>query len=621
MTFLFGDLSPAPFVTNFLEDLRDALDFAGGIAEADQMVVNAEARREALRKGAEAEHARLDALTWAMIAAATAADQGASGSATARLAAELGKLIQERRDASDASVRTKLEADLVAVDAEVRAARADYFPTLQDWLLVRVPPKAKQTWSIELIPGAKKDLHRYRAVLAGESAIGLTWTIDLALEENGIWASPLRVSRLVEDLAIVTPQVTGLIKKEIKSKKQKIDRHWITGVVDDGEAIRIELREEIGDADGFSITVGPSTIALVRTASADDPTAGAFPVAPEDERALRDLAGQVREIVRSLPKQKVASATFDGQPFDGTNVELQPRLVQVVVRLVESLAPTVEDIASRSRSDAELVLRRELDDGRREELFMPKARLREKFATLDEAHQKLFAAITIALAAEPPSSKPASAPASVSTIRNEVPQQEPGFVRRRSSGKLGAVNAPLLKEEPPAYARHKAAAAAAAAAAERPKLVISDDSEVDTVAPTSTTAPLKEALKLARTATQEGRLDEAFRAYATAFASAAFASSRPDDQRQALKLMFFGKQPEVTNGDVKNAYRVALPILQALVLKDRDPADYELVGMAYVVLDEPEKAMEIFKKALDVERARNPASDLCGNLMRRVSQL
>ena len=46
-----------------------------------------------------------------------------------------------------------------------------------------------------------------------------------------------------------------------------------------------------------------------------------------------------------------------------------------------------------------------------------------------------------------------------------------------------------------------------------------------------------------------------------------------------------------------------------------------MLGAAYVVLGEPVKATGIFKKALDLERARNPASDLCGNLMRRVSEI
>jgi hypothetical protein len=43
--------------------------------------------------------------------------------------------------------------------------------------------------------------------------------------------------------------------------------------------------------------------------------------------------------------------------------------------------------------------------------------------------------------------------------------------------------------------------------------------------------------------------------------------------------------------------------------------------MVYVILDEPDKASGIFKKALEIERARSPGSDLCGDLMRRVSQL
>src|SRR6185295_29371 len=97
------------------------------------------------------------------------------------LATELGLLVQERREASDVLVRKKLEADFVLVDAEVAAAREDYFPTLQDWLLTRLPPTGGQTWGIELIPGAKKEQHRYRAVLAGDTEFGLAWTIALTI--------------------------------------------------------------------------------------------------------------------------------------------------------------------------------------------------------------------------------------------------------------------------------------------------------------------------------------------------------------------------------------------------------------------------------------------------------
>jgi hypothetical protein len=618
MSFLFGDLSPAPFKTNFLEELRDALDFAGGIAEADQTIVTADTKRDAARKRADVELGRLEGLAWAMIAAAEASDRGSADSPSARLASELGILVTERRQVSDAAVQRKLDEEIVKLDADVIAARADYLPTLQDWLLLRVPPKSKQTWGVELVPGAKKD-HRYRATLDGESALGLAWTIELAIAEGTSWAAPVRVARLAEDLTIITPQLTGLIKKEIKNKSQKIDKHWVSGVVDNGETIVVELRAEVGEPEGFTLIVSPNAISLVRKGEADDPTVGAFPVAAEDEAALRELAGKLREMVRALPKQRLTVATFDRLPFDGKNVESQPKLVEVVARLVEDFAPMVDEIASRSRSDAELVLRRELD-GKREELFMPKARLREKLAALDEGHQKLFAAVKRAINPKAPSEpKVNAAPISLTTIRSEIAQIQPPYVRRRSSGSMNAVVAPLLKERPPTYSSPTLEVVAESEA--EPEVVEAEETPSSLSPPSSRTAILKDALKLARAATKEGRLDDAFRQYATIFGSAAFGAARPDDQRQALKLMFFGTQPKVANDEVKDTYRLTLPLLQALVLKDRDAADYELLGMAYVILEEPDKAMEIFKKALDVERAKNPASDLCGNLMRRVSQL
>lgn len=130
-------------------------------------------------------------------------------------------------------------------------------------------------------------------------------------------------------------------------------------------------------------------------------------------------------------------------------------------------------------------------------------------------------------------------------------------------------------------------------------------------------------LKTARTLAKEGKHDDAFRAYASLFGSAAFQASKAEDQRAVLKMMIHAKvPPSVTpSEDAKAAHKAALPALQALVVGHRDPADYEMLGMSYAILDESNKAIEIFKKALEIERAKSPGSDLCGDLMRRLSQL
>ncbi len=436
------------------------------------------------------------------------------------------------------------------------------------------------------------------AELVGQSDVGLDWSIEMTVPEDA-WKAPLRVDRVADDLAILVPQLTGLIKKEVKHKKQKLDRLFVTKVVRDDATVHIELRSEIGEKDGFDISAAleDEGLVVVKVGEAGDVTLGPFAVAAEDKTALLDLASTLRGMVGELAKKRLVAASFDGLPFDGTNDEAQPRLVELVSRLVAKLAPSVDEVAARSRSEEELVLRVQLDAARREEIFMPKARLRENLAPLDPAHKKLFNAFATALDSKPPANATADSAVAPASIRSEVPP----LVRRRSSGNMQAVKVPA-----------------------KPPVPVEPMPEVEPAPPpppSTRNADLVATLKHIRGITKDGLLDEAFRQYAALFGSPAFAACSAEDQRQALRLMVFGKTPPSPTEEMRAAYRAAVPALQALVVGHRDAGDYEMLGMAYVGIDEPEKGSEMFKKGLDVERARNPASDLCGNLMRRVSQL
>jgi hypothetical protein len=69
------------------------------------------------------------------------------------------------------------------------------------------------------------------------------------------------------------------------------------------------------------------------------------------------------------------------------------------------------------------------------------------------------------------------------------------------------------------------------------------------------------------------------------------------------------------------AHRAALGPLTELVSTLAQPADHELLGMCHVVLGNEESATAIFKAGLALERERDPSSDLCGALLKRVSML
>lgn len=126
---------------------------------------------------------------------------------------------------------------------------------------------------------------------------------------------------------------------------------------------------------------------------------------------------------------------------------------------------------------------------------------------------------------------------------------------------------------------------------------------------------VKRIVGLART-----DIDQAYLAYRDLFLEPAFLTYPPGDQRQALKLMVLAKNaPRTPTPAMLEAHRAAVPPLTELVSVHQEPADHEMLGVCHVLLGNVESASRIFRAGLDIERARNPSSDLCGELMKRIS--
>ena len=121
---------------------------------------------------------------------------------------------------------------------------------------------------------------------------------------------------------------------------------------------------------------------------------------------------------------------------------------------------------------------------------------------------------------------------------------------------------------------------------------------------------------------RSGKLDEAYLGYRDLFASPAFSTYEAHDQRQALRLMVHAKGlPKPLSPAVLEAHRTAVGPLTDMVSKHNEPADYEMLGMCHVAVGNEEGAAAVFRAGLDLERARNAQSDLCGAFMRRISML
>lgn len=130
-------------------------------------------------------------------------------------------------------------------------------------------------------------------------------------------------------------------------------------------------------------------------------------------------------------------------------------------------------------------------------------------------------------------------------------------------------------------------------------------------------AAVKDAVTLARS----GDADGSYAAYKALFERPEFADNRPEDQRQALKLLILAKRTGPKSDALIDAHRSAIAPLTELVSRHNEPQDYEMLGVCHLLVGNEAAAAELFRQGLTLEREKDTGSDLCGRLMTRVSSL
>lgn len=422
MNYLFGDSSPSQLKSNFLEFLRDAMDFAVFVLQADERIKLGKAKIRALNEEAEAEQKRLDHFVGVVASSVDAAEKGKADSATAGCAVRIKELVAGAHRASTGGIRQQLADEIAKVDAEEAGTRGACASALATLLAPHYPPDAVIVVRVKLGEGG-----RYDASLSGKAELGLDWSFDLAVPDGSLWAHPLRVDRVLPQLEILAPALSGWISKEVKVRPQKLERYIVTELDDDGERLEIKLRPEPTADTGYDLRLqhDNAKLSMRRIGPEGDASVGPFDVQNEDAATLLDFAQKLRPTALDLERRHLTQATFDGEDF-----QAQFTFVDFVQKLVAWMTPIVREISSRSLTPNELVIRRALSNDRREEIFVAKATLREKYAVLPDALRQLFAPLGLDAGipqSSPDVTKPKLPPPSpkADAHRAELPRSNP----------------------------------------------------------------------------------------------------------------------------------------------------------------------------------------------------
>jgi hypothetical protein len=419
MEFLYGDSTPSPLTSNFLEFLRDAIDFGVFALHVDDEIALIRERTQATSLAADAEIARLDTLGDAVTEALGAAPKGEAESETARCAAQLGVTSAEMVALAIAAVREKLEGQRAVLTSEEAAQRDACFKALESLLLAHSPPESAVSTRIE-----RASDRSYSAWRHGETEFGLSWRVDLGIPPGHVFASESPMEKLAAHVEVHAPEQTGWLKKEIKLKAQRLDRFVLTEAMDDGHTVTLMLRTDAAGAQGFDFAIDPKagTATATRAGASGDPATGAFDLPAEDVAGLIGLAEKVRSAAGELTATRLADATLEER-----ELRQEPAFAPFVEQLIAFMAPIVKEVSRHSLTSTELVLRRLITRERREEIFVAKSTLREKFVPLRAERRGVFERLGLDTLAPPPPGKaiPPTPEENDWPARAELPRSDP----------------------------------------------------------------------------------------------------------------------------------------------------------------------------------------------------
>lgn len=419
MEFLYGDSTPSPLTSNFLEFLRDAIDFGVFALHVDDEIAIIRDRARVTSRAADEEIARLEALGGAVAAAIGGAAKGADESETSRCATQLGETSAETVALAVAAVREKLDAQRAVITAEEATQRDACFKALESLLLAHSPPESSISTRIER--GSDRG---YSAWRHGETDFGLSWRVDLGIPPGHAFAGEAPMEKLGAHVEVHAPEQTGWLKKEVKLKAQRLDRLVLTEAMDDGHTVTLMLRTDASGAHGLDFAVDPKagSATATRAGASDDPSAGAFDLPTEDVPGLVGLAEKVRSAVGELTATRLADATLADR-----ELKEEPSFAHFVEQLIAFLAPIVQEVSRHSLTSTELVLRRLISRERREEIFVAKSTLREKFTPLRPELREIFERLGLDAVAPPPSRGAPATPEENSwpPARAELPRSDP----------------------------------------------------------------------------------------------------------------------------------------------------------------------------------------------------
>lgn len=405
--YRFGDGTAFPLEENFIDTLTQAVE---ACTQAFSPLAELDARREKAIVAERDSHREVERLLELERVVEAAVGQFTSGGGG--LAQATAHKIVTATKQSVAAVRSQVEGRARAMLAEaeprnvadrVQAAMSPFFER------VELPGT---TW-VTSWDGRGQTARAEAASTSGR--LGAAYTLDL----SGVWQQPVRNDQFAADV------IVHLVRKRTfgKAKPTPLDlsKMLMISIEQRARETVLGVRESIKALTGYRFVLGEDGATFSNLGPTGELEPEVHAITDEDLPNLRRLAdGAVSQLAALRARRTVRELRFGGEVMSSLK---EPKVFPL--ELLGQLTPLCRALRERSPVAGELVMKRDIGDGRREELFVPRAALAARFQPLPPDYRRPFEDMGLG---------------------HEDPADRPGIANGTVGPKLVGPNAPTIQK-------------------------------------------------------------------------------------------------------------------------------------------------------------------------------
>lgn len=417
----YGDGTPFPFVENVLAILDDAVSGCAGMFEAASDLDRQREDARAARRVVDEETRRLRALEESVSAATTDARNVADPSAAVSRRTAQRAVLAIQRVVRDAEAELDQFASVKAAEPaweplakQVLAAAARFFE--QQCL-----PNTCWTWEWTA------DGTRATATAQGHAApFQLAFDLDVA----PVWRAPVRCGVLGAGIVLQLPARRMFGAPAVAATK--LDTMFLVHAAVDANGRSMIIRERATPSVGWRIQIPAQGAARCNLLDRDGRIDGPEFELASDENLQKLWIAIETEVTTMHRNRHTRQVLLNGQPVTTiADITATPRAI------LEVLAPIVRAIRLHSRSGAgELVLKRDVADGVRAELYISREAIVARYAELPPEYKRFFDDAGFGRGFTEPPAAIITGPRFARASAPQLPPTPPPESRRRSVPRL-----------------------------------------------------------------------------------------------------------------------------------------------------------------------------------------